>query len=378
MRFRCFLILFCWTFCLEYGVFAQEPYPRFGPQGYKVAMSLDDNALAAQVLLAGIDGKTSLVPAMRNLLERIPAGGIMLFGYNLDTPKDEVKKLLSESSDLAAQKTGIPPFIAVDHEGGLVHRFGPGVERLPPALSFWELAQKEGRDAALARAETLYRRSAREIRDLGITMALGPVAETFNTDNRLFLDTRSYGPDPDFTRDAASAYIRGMNAAGIACVLKHFPGNSAADPHTGASTLNAGKAALNEMVRPFTGIMRGLGPSAVLISHVMLPALDSKRIASLSRPVIEGWLRSELGFYGIVLADDFSMAAVAASGVDPDAAAVEALSAGVDMVMVWPRNLSAVHASILEALKNGRLQRARLLDAAGRIIAEKMRYGVYK
>jgi len=372
-------LLILWILLNSYFVCGQTlPTFYFNERAAKITASLDDNALAAQVILSGIDGKAHLVPAMRSLLERIPAGGIMLFSYNLDTSKDDVKKLLSESYNLVANSNGIPPFIAVDHEGGHVHRFGPGVERLPSAFSFWELAQKESREAALARAETLFRRSAREIRDLGITMVLGPVAETLSSSNRLFLDTRSYGPDPDFTRAAALVYARSMDAAGIACVLKHFPGNSEADPHNRASTLNNNKAALDAMVKPFAGLIGDCEPAAVLVSHVMVPALDGKRIASLSAPVIRGWLLGALGVKGIVMADDFSMAAVAASGVNPSSAVVEALNSGVDMVMVWPKDLMAAHRSILNALNEGRLSRGRLLEAAGRIIAAKMRYGIMR
>ena len=352
------------------------PGTVFGNQAASIAASLDDNALAAQVLLTGIDGRLSLSPAMRSLLERIPAGGVMLFRYNLNSTKADVIKLLSETSGLIAEKTGIPPFMATDHEGGLVHRFGPGVERLPSALSFWELAQSEGRSEALARAETLYRRSAVEIRELGINMVLGPVAETLDEENSVFLETRSYGPDKDFVQAGASAYVRAMAAAGIASVVKHFPGNSAADPHSEVSRLSADKTALDEMVKPFAGIIRSLRPPALMLSHVMVPALDTRRNASLSRPVIQGWLRGELGYEGIVMADDFSMAAVAALGLSPAAAAVEALNAGVDMIMVWPKDLSATHSSILEALREGRLSRERLLEAAGRVIAGKMRYRI--
>ena len=342
----------------------------------RIAASLDDQMLAAQVLLAGIEGKGSLSPAMRNLLDKIPAGGIMLFKYNLDTSKDEVKKLLSETSGLVTGRAGISPFMAVDHEGGLVHRFGPGVERLPSALSFWETALREGFVAAIAGAKTLYRRSAVEIRELGINMVLGPVVEILNEDNLAFLDTRSYGSDWAFTQIAASAFISSMEEAGIACAVKHFPGNTAADPHSGASVLEADRNTLDEMVRPFTGIFHSLNPQAVMISHVMVPDLDSEKNASLSRAVIEDWLRGELGFKGIVIADDFSMAAVAGSGLDHTEAAVEALNAGVDMIMTWPKDLAAVHTAIMDALKTGKLSRQRLLEAAGRIISGKLRFRI--
>jgi beta-N-acetylhexosaminidase len=166
-----------------------------------------------------------------------------------------------------------------------------------------------------------------------------------------------------------------MDAAGIASCLKHFPGNTGVDPHSGIPVIKSGKAGLDEMVKPFAGIIAGLAPQAVMVSHVVVPALDSRVNASLSRPVIEGWLRGELGFKGMVIADDFSMGAVF-SKASHEQLAVEALNAGVDMLMVWPKDIAAVHAAILAALREGRLSRARLREAAERVIAGKLRYGV--
>ena len=341
-----------------------------------VTASMDNSALAAQVLMTGIDGRGALTPAMRALLTRIPAGGVMLFGFNLNTPKDDVIRLLAETSALITSGAGVPPFMAVDHEGGAVHRFGQGVQRLPSAYSFWELRQTEGRDAALARAETLYSRSAAEIRELGITMVLAPVVEPLNSENRAFLGTRSYGYDPEFVEAAASIFIRSMRDSGISSVVKHFPGNTGADPHFYDSILYADRAALDEMVLPFAGIIRSLSPSSVMLSHVVVPAVDNRN-ASLSRIVIEDWLRGELGFEGIAMADDFTMAAVANSGISPANAAVLALNAGIDMIMVWPRDLSATHAAILNALNTGSLSRERLQEAVKRIITEKSLYGKF-
>jgi beta-N-acetylhexosaminidase len=376
MRFGFFLLVF--FICP--GLFSQTisgaDNTLYARRAAEMAASMSDSVLAAQILLAGIDGKTHLTPAMRSILERVPAGGIVLFRYNLDTPKEDVKKLLAETTALVRSGAGIAPFVAVDHEGGVVQRFGPGVERLPSAFSFWELAQKEGREASLARAETLYRRSAQEIRELGITMVLGPVAETLNDENGMFLETRSYGSDHDFTGAAASVFVKNMSAFGIASAVKHFPGNSAADPHDGAVTIRAGKPALDEIAKPFSAVIRGQNPSAIMLSHVMVPALDGRKNASLSDKVIKDWLRGELGFKGIVLADDFSMGAIAASGISPGVAAVEAINAGVDMIIVWPKDVIAVHASILNALKEKRVSRERLEEAASRVIAEKLRYKI--
>jgi beta-N-acetylhexosaminidase len=258
----------------------------------------------------------------------------------------------------------------------MVHRFGAGVAPLPAPASFWDAAQIQGRELALKRVEETAQNSGREIRELGITMNLAPVAEILDEENHFFLETRSYGPDPDFTEAAVSAFIRGMETAGIACVVKHFPGNTSEDPHSGRGVLTVDREALDKMVKPFAGVIQEVHVPAVMVSHIVVSAWDEERNASLSPKIIQDWLRGNLGFTGIVVADDFSMSAVAASGIDSGAAAVEALNAGVDMVMTWPRNLASVHRAILTALQEGRLSRERLQEAVERIILEKIHYGL--
>ena len=129
------------------------------------------------------------------------------------------------------------------------------------------------------------------------------------------------------------------------------------------------------MAGPMIRLLKSPRAPAVMVSHVLVPAWDGERSASLSPAVIGSWLRGELGFGGVVLADDFAMGAVS-SARTPGEAAVEALNAGVDMLMAWPFNINAIHAAILEALREGRLPRARLEDAAARIIYEKLRLGI--
>jgi beta-N-acetylhexosaminidase len=350
----------------------------------RLARSLDDRTLAAQVILTGIDGKGVLGDTIKALLNRVPAGGIVLFRYNLSVEKNRVAPFLAEVSAAASVRgtlpegaVTIPPFIAADHEGGQVHRFGEGVSRLPAPAVYWDMAGTRGWDVALSSLESAARSSGRDLRSLGLTMNLAPVAETLTRENRAFLDSRSYGPNPVFVEKAAAAFIRGMEAGGISCVVKHFPGNTGADPHTGAVTLGADREELDRMIAPMAALIRSEIP-AVMASHALVPARDPVRIASLSPVVIGTWLRGELGFTGIVLADDFSMGAAAAFALSPEAAAVDALKAGVDMVMAWPGNLTAIHAAILKALKEGRLDRKRLEEAAERILYEKMRRGVIK
>jgi beta-N-acetylhexosaminidase len=373
-RLLCF-----WLICLA-AVAAAEETPALWKRAEGIAASLDDSRLAGQVLLTGLDGNGTLEAAMTALLRDISPGGVMLFRMNLAMNKERVGVFLKTVSDLAAvsltDTTMMPPFLAADHEGGAVHRFVAGVERLPPPLSYWELAQKNGREFALGKIEEDAARSGAEIRGLGISLILAPVAEILNSENSAFLGDRSYGPDAAFVTEAAAAFIRGMSAAGLPCVAKHFPGNSGADPHNAASALTGDRETLDKSILPLTRLIAGDLAAGIMVSHAVVNAWDPGVNASRSYPVVSVWLRQNLGFSRMVLGDDFSMGAISAAGLREEDAAIEALNAGVDMVMAWPRSLGRLHRAILEALGDGRLARDRLREAATRILCEKLRWGL--
>jgi beta-N-acetylhexosaminidase len=361
----------------------ERQYTDWRVRATELASALDDRLLAAQVIMAGLDGKEKLNRTMQDIYRSVPPGAVMLFRYNLDSEKDAVRALLSECSAFIAEAgmKGISPFMAADHEGGDVHRFGPGVARLPGAASYRKIAVEQGRDKALALVEADARRSAEEIRALGITMNLAPVAEILTPDNEAFLAERSYGNDAGFTRDAAAAFIRGMTASGVACIVKHFPGTAPGDPHREKTILTIDREALDILASPFAFLInapasQNCRPSGIMISHSIAQARDPLRNASLSPLIIRDWLGGELGFEGISLGDDFSMPAIALSGIDAEESAVGALEAGLDMVMVWPKDIVSVHRAIIGALDSGELSRERLREAAARILSEKLRFGL--
>jgi beta-N-acetylhexosaminidase len=372
-------LFFLWMIRLALAAGAEET-PALLIRAKEIAASMDDSSLAGQVLLTGLDGNGTLPEAMAALLRDISPGGVMLFRMNLAMDKGSVAAFLKTLSDLASVSVAdtaiIPPFLAVDHEGGVVHRFAAGVERLPPPLSYWDLAQKNGREAALRKIEEDAARSGAEIRGLGISLNLAPVTEILTGENDAFLGDRSYGPDAAFVADASAAFVRGMAAAGLPCVAKHFPGNSAADPHSAVSVLTGDREALDKSVLPMALLIAGDLPAGVMVSHAVASAWDAGVNASRSRPVVSVWLRQNLGFSGMVLGDDFSMGAVSAAGLTEEDAAIEALNAGVDMVMAWPRSLGRLRRAILGALGEGRLARERLEEAAARILCEKLRWGL--
>jgi beta-N-acetylhexosaminidase len=169
--------------------------------------------------------------------------------------------------------------------------------------------------------------------------------------------------------------MKGMKRAGILCVPKHFPASAGFDPHYSLSVINSSISFLFQLISPFYGLADpALGDArAVMVAHTAVPALDDK-IASLSSVIMNGWLRNILWFTGIIICDDFSMAA--AGDIHPEEAAVRSVIAGADMILVWPPDLRRTHRAFIEAVYDGRLKYERLHEAASRVIYEKLRMGL--
>jgi len=328
--------------------------------------SLSDDELIGQLLMIGVTGVSRLAPASVAQLEAVRPGAILLFGYNVSAAPQDMAALTA-SIRVAAGVRGLPPFIAIDHEGGSVYRFKGGLTRLPSAMVLGA-AGAEAASAAGAAAGS-------ELRALGITLNLAPVVEALNAFNRAFLVDRAWSTDPVASGRLAWSFAQACQSQGVAACAKHFPGNGPADPHAALPVLGATAAELDAVyMEPFRTSIHG-GVSAIMLSHALVPALDPAAPASLSAPVIAG-LKQRLGFRGIVLTDDLVMAALSRSG-GPGVAAVAALSSGADMLMVsGGPAVELVRKAVRAALADGRLARDRLEDAAVRIVAQKLRFGL--
>lgn len=400
-----------------------------------IADSLSEEELAAQVLMTGITGKDQVDPAMGAILQEIPVGAIMLFKYNIaDTPQavhafirqcteqsalrlpspipmlpgtatNGISSLISSSDAGSAPASNrLYPFVAIDHEGGAVFRLEQVATRLPPAARYLSANSAGGDDSSTDQASALdswhiIRQAAylsgRELRALGITMNLAPVAEVLTPENREFLQNRSFATEPAAAASAAAAFIQGMGEAGVVSVVKHFPSSAAADPHYGKSVLAVDKERLEYLAAPFTALLTNWGnriseqspypqtllslpilSGGVMVAHTLVPVIDPELPASLSRRFIQDWIKRSLGFHGIVIADDFTMKAVTSLGITPEAAIPRAILAGADMVMVWPRDLRRFHRLLVERAKSDTLFHQRLVDAAARIINLKLLWGL--
>lgn len=336
----------------------------------EIVAGMSDAEAAAQILLTAVEGSESLSRKSAELLAAVPVGGVMLFKYNLGKGPEAAFRLMD--SVRAAVPGSVPPFVAADQEGGSVHRFGPDATKLPSAAAFGAIERKRVR----AVAEEAAYRSGRELRALGVTLNLAPVAEVASSASIEFLKNRAYGTDPALVADAASGFVDGMRRAGVACVVKHFPGNSAADPHRARAVIEASGAELDALLSSFRLVFARSAPAAVMVSHAVVSSIDPDRPGTLSPLVVEGLLRKKLKFRGLAVSDDLRMRAISSTGLTPEQAAPLALAAGIDLLMTWPADAASLRDALVAAVSDGTLSRERLREAAARVTAVKIRYGL--
>ncbi len=354
----------------------------FEAKAMELVNGMSDGELVGQTLMVGVDGRAGLSPASKVALAEMRPGAVLLFGFNV-SPDLRSVAILADDIRLAAGSGTLPPFVAIDHEGGSVYRFKGGLTRLPAAASMGFFNADTGStssksktlDSALHLAKAAGTAAGTELRTLGITMNLAPVVEALGDENRAFLVDRAWSDSPDISGQLSAAFIEACQSGGTAAVAKHFPGNAAADPHRGLPLLAVSMERLeNFYYPPFRDAIRG-GVSTVMLSHALVGSLDPDVPASISKSVITE-LKGKMGFTGIVMTDDLAMAALAGYG-SPGECAVLALEAGADMLMASGGKVaSEIRMALLKALADGRITKPRLVDAAYRIVLQKLRYGL--
>ncbi len=329
-----------------------------------------DPALTAQLgqlLLVGFHGTEAEGNAeLRHLVCDVKVGGVILYERdvatrgprNISSP-EQVHRLTQDLRALAQSCAGSVPLIAADNEGGSVMRLNARAG-YPPALGHGELGAED--DVALTELEA--RRIGTTLREAGIDWNLAPVVDVgVNPFNTVVVQSgRTFSQSPERVTAHARAYVRGMHAAGILTVLKHFPGHGSSfeDSHSTFVDITDTADPEAELLPYRTLIVEGLA-DAVMTAHVLNRNLDPDYPATLSRLTITGGLREGLGFKGLVVSDDLLMEGIV-SRYGIEEAAVLALQAGVDLLLLSHNTLAQdrsatdrVIAAIVRALQEGRL-----------------------
>ena len=312
--------------------------------------------LAHQLLVIGFDGLEP--PAETLALVRRGVSGVILFARNVASPEQvaELNRRLKEPAPA-------PLLSSVDQEGGRVARL-----RAPWTL--WPPMRALGESGDERTAHEVGRVLGVELKACGFDVDYAPVLDVDSNPLNPIIGDRSFGRDPALVGRLGAAMIRGLQDLRVSACGKHFPGHgdTAQDSHLELPRLPHGLDRLRRIeLPPFRAAIEA-GVASIMTAHVVFEALDPGVPATMSKKAIDGLLRGELGFDGVVLSDDLEMKAVHDRFPMEDVV-TRALDAGVDGFLCC-RRLDLQHevlGHIVRAVESGKVPRARVEQAAGRM-----------
>jgi beta-glucosidase-like glycosyl hydrolase len=351
-------------FCHPIQPTAQPGNKPLTPEQYAALLlpQLSLNEKLAQMMIVQFTGLQPTADAVQ-MINTQGVGGVILYGYNISTA-DQIKSLNSQLKQLSS----IPLLTITDQEGGDVNRLENIVGKIPAASDLKDPAD----------AESHGEQAASWLADFGFNLDLAPVVDVGTANPQLY--SRTFGDDPARVAAMAGAYLQGLQKSGkITGTLKHYPGLGATttDPHLGLPTLSRTKAEWEAIdLAPYRALLKSGDVRAIMVTHEMIPAVDTTYPASLSPALINGVLRGELGYNRVVITDSLYMQAL--TQWSPPQAAVLAIKAGADM-FIDPANPQEVQNdmdALKQALADGTLSQSIIDKAVTRILALKIRMGL--
>ena len=272
----------------------------------------------------------------------------------------------------------LPLLLAADLERGVASRLHD-VPAFPWPMAFGATSNADDveRFAAI---------TAKGARAIGVHWSLAPVADVNSNPANPIINTRSFGEDPASVGALVSAFIRGAHKNGLLVAAKHFPGNGdiAVDAHREVAVLENGLDHLQRIeLPPFKEAIKA-GVDSIMMAHARVPAIDAdpSRITTTSPKVVNGLLKAQLGFKGVVLTDALEMRGLTGlydpqKGSPTARAAVDAVMAGNDVIMV-PTDLDGAFQAIIEAIRSGEIPESRIDESVRKILEMKASVGLYE
>ncbi|MFF6864734.1 glycoside hydrolase family 3 protein [Streptomyces ardesiacus] len=315
--------------------------------------------LALSVLQPGFVGTEAPDWILRDIGDGLSS--VVLFSRNIVSPEQVARltaRLRTENPDL---------IVAIDEEAGDVTRIESATGSSRPgnfALGTVDDAELTGAVAADL---------GRQLRAAGVSLDYAPSADVNSNPDNPIIGVRSFGADPDVVSRHTTAWIRGLQSSGVAACAKHFPGHGdvAVDSHHDLPAYTAGPDEIAAQALPPFRAAVAAGVRAVMSGHLLVPAYDPDLPATLSPRILQGLLRDELGFDGLIVSDAIEMGAVTRRyGID--GATAKAVAAGVDAVCVGGESAEEATVALLvkalvTAVTGGELPEERLADAAARV-----------
>ena len=350
-------------------------------------MTLEEKV--GQLFVQNVYGSDANTPDARNIplygvatpaevVQKYHLGGVIYFAWT-DSVKnpDQITALsnglqkASLEQDTTDPRVGVPLQIAIDQEQGVVTRIGPPATQFPGSMALG--AGRSADDARTAAAIT-----GEELRAMGVTTNFAPVADVNVNALNPVIGTRSFSSDPALAAQMVGAQVAGyQDDAGISTSAKHFPGHgdTATDSHVAFPVITHTRAQWEQMDAPPFRAAISEGIDMIMTAHLAFPALDdSGDPATLSKPILTGVLREELGYQGVIVTDSLGMQGVRDRYGDAEVA-VRALEAGVDQLLMTPA-MDEAYAAVLGAVRAGRISERALEAKVARVLELKHRRGL--
>jgi len=336
-----------------------------------IMKKMDIDAKIGQLMMFAVPG-SRMNPETASLIEKYRPGGVLLFGYNVADSKT-LKKYISDMQNDAIKSCGVPLFVSIDQEGGRVIRITEGVTQFPGSMAAGsaadrKLAYKWGRILGI------------QLRLIGVNINLAPVLDVNNNPENPVINTRSIGSDPGIVSEIGSGYIRGLQESLCIAVGKHFPGHGDTnkDSHKTLPVIEYGMGRLERVeLFPFKkAIDEDVG--GIMTAHISYPViLKSGEPATMSDFFINGVLRGNMKFNGIVMTDAMEMDAIS-KRYDLGEASLSVLKAGGDIILLssYGHYVPLIVNRLKKAVRNGELPESRIDESVKRILDLKLRYGI--
>lgn len=298
----------------------------------------------------------------------IIAGGYLFFAPNIADSAQEQIAFIKSIRVYTEKKSQIQPYLAIDQEGGYVDRLKKITQKLPSQ-------QDVAKNNSPTEAFLIYKNEANQMKEFGFNMNLAPVMEVCTKNNEEFLDGRSFG-DLNQTKSYGISCINAYEFNDIATVIKHFPGNTNTDPHTGLPEIEDDLETLKNNLQGFYFAINenpsGKQPTGILMSHARTKAVDSQNPACLSKIWVTDILRKEIGYEGLIFSDDIFMDALAKNNFPPEIAVVMAVEAGINCIMTSQKRFSSQAKILYDKAKNDKELTEKINDSVKRILKYKI------
>ncbi|NJS08860.1 MAG: beta-glucosidase [Microcoleus sp. CSU_2_2] len=307
---------------------------------------------------------------LRYYVEKLGVGGVILVGGSAV----ELAVRSHQLQSWAKCYQRVPLLLAADIEEGVGQRFA-GATWFGPPMAIAEIARKNP-ELADRYAEQMGSATAIEARAIGLNWVLAPVVDVNNNPDNPVINVRAFGETSEIVGKLASAFIRGASGHPVLTTAKHFPGHgdTAVDSHLELPTLPHSPTRLTEVELPPFIEAIAMGVDAVMSAHLLIPAWDAEFPATLSRKILIGKLRQELGFEGLIVTDALVMGAIA-NKYGANEAAVLAAEAGAD-ILLMPLDPEGAIRAVCDAVDRGRISEAQIKESVKRIWAAKIKVGL--